>query len=99
MRTAQVQPLFPKLLTTALELILSCECQGNTGCPKCVQVYIYIYFRYKANNDIEVVILKRNNGWIRLFQNIACGEYNEVLHKDAAIMIIEVVNFCCQIII
>lgn len=25
-----------------------------------------------------------------MFQNLACQEYNEVLHKDAAIMIIKV---------
>ncbi|KZV15998.1 hypothetical protein F511_14364 [Dorcoceras hygrometricum] len=56
--SAKVQPLFTKLLTAALELLTSCHCSGDTGCPSCVQ-------------------------------NIACREYNEVLHKDAAIMIIK----------
>ncbi|XP_059640822.1 uncharacterized protein LOC132282982 isoform X2 [Cornus florida] len=56
--SAQVQPLFTKLLTAALELLISCCCSGDTGCPNCVQ-------------------------------SLACHEYNEVLHKDAAIMIIE----------
>ncbi|XP_009607305.1 uncharacterized protein LOC107788816 isoform X1 [Nicotiana tabacum] len=56
--SAQVQPLFSELLTAALELLASCRCSGDTGCPNCVQ-------------------------------NISCHEYNEVLHKDAAIIIIK----------
>ncbi|KAI7746160.1 hypothetical protein M8C21_016238, partial [Ambrosia artemisiifolia] len=56
--SAQVQPIFTELLTAALELITSCCCSGDTGCPNCVQ-------------------------------NLSCHEYNEVLHKDAAIMIIK----------
>ncbi|KAD4888870.1 hypothetical protein E3N88_20943 [Mikania micrantha] len=56
--SAQVQPIFTQLLTAALELITSCCCSGDTGCPSCVQ-------------------------------NLSCHEYNEVLHKDAAIMIIK----------
>ncbi|KAK3011917.1 hypothetical protein RJ639_013010 [Escallonia herrerae] len=54
----QVQPLFTELLNAALELLTSCCCSGDTGCPKCVQ-------------------------------NLACHEYNEVLHKEAAMMIIK----------
>ncbi|KAL3824712.1 hypothetical protein ACJIZ3_020741 [Penstemon smallii] len=57
--SAKVQPLFLELLSSALELLSSCHCSGDAGCPNCVQ-------------------------------NLACHEYNEVLHKDAAIMIIEV---------
>lgn len=56
--SAQVQPLFTELLTAALELLMSCHCSGDAGCPNCVQ-------------------------------NLACHEYNEVLHKDAAVMIIK----------
>lgn len=56
--SAQVQPIFTELLTAALELLMSCYCSGDTGCPNCVQ-------------------------------NLACHEYNEVLDKDAAIMIIK----------
>ncbi|KAJ8553743.1 hypothetical protein K7X08_024421 [Anisodus acutangulus] len=56
--SAQVQHIFSELLTAALELLASCHCSGDTGCPNCVQ-------------------------------NISCHEYNEVLHKDAAIMIIK----------
>nr|XP_043614389.1 uncharacterized ATP-dependent helicase YprA [Erigeron canadensis] len=56
--SAQVQPIFTELLTAALELITSCCCSVDTGCPNCVQ-------------------------------NLSCHEYNEVLHKDAAIMIIK----------
>ncbi|CAI9113370.1 OLC1v1013955C1 [Oldenlandia corymbosa var. corymbosa] len=58
--SAQVQPLFTELLTAALELLTSCVCLGDAGCPKCVQ-------------------------------SLTCGEYNEVLHKNAAIMIIKAV--------
>ncbi|XP_073119488.1 uncharacterized protein [Henckelia pumila] len=56
--SAKVQPLFTELLTAALELLTSCHCSGDTGCPNCVQ-------------------------------NTACREYNEVLHKDSAIMILK----------
>lgn len=56
--SAQVQPLFTELLTAALELLTSCCCSGDTGCPNCVQ-------------------------------NLACHEYNEVLDKDAAVIIIK----------
>ncbi|KAL2462078.1 ATP-dependent helicase [Abeliophyllum distichum] len=56
--SAKVQPIFTELLTAALELLTSCHCSGDSGCPNCVQ-------------------------------NLACHEYNEVLHKDAAIMIIK----------
>lgn len=56
--SAKVQPIFTELLTAALELLTSCHCSGDAGCPNCVQ-------------------------------NFACHEYNEVLHKDAAIMIIK----------
>ncbi|KAL4584143.1 hypothetical protein LXL04_008733 [Taraxacum kok-saghyz] len=56
--SAQVQPIFTRLLSAALELITSCCCSGDAGCPNCVQ-------------------------------NLSCHEYNEVLHKDAAMMIIK----------
>ncbi|KAG6675366.1 hypothetical protein I3842_15G097700 [Carya illinoinensis] len=56
--SVQVQPLFTELLIAALELLTSCYCSGDAGCPNCVQSF-------------------------------ACHEYNEVLHKDAAIMIIK----------
>ncbi|XP_052179603.1 uncharacterized protein LOC127792955 [Diospyros lotus] len=56
--SAQVQPLFTELLTAALELVTSCCCSGDTGCPNCVQ-------------------------------SLACHEYNEVLHKGAAVIIIK----------
>ncbi|XP_058226891.1 uncharacterized protein LOC131335514 [Rhododendron vialii] len=56
--SAQVQPLFTELLTAALELLTSCCCSGDTGCPNCVQ-------------------------------SLACHEYNEVLDKDAAVIIIK----------
>lgn len=54
----QVRPYFRELLTVALEVISSCCCMGDTGCPKCIQ-------------------------------SMACHEYNEDLHKDAAIIIIK----------
>ncbi|GJX08329.1 uncharacterized ATP-dependent helicase YprA [Tanacetum coccineum] len=56
--SAQVQPIFTELLSAALELLTSCCCSVETGCPNCVQ-------------------------------NLSCHEYNEVLHKDAAITIIK----------
>ncbi|KAI8543129.1 hypothetical protein RHMOL_Rhmol08G0194400 [Rhododendron molle] len=56
--SAQVQPLFTELLTAALELLTSCCCSGDTGCPNCVQ-------------------------------SLACHEYNEVLDKDVAVIIIK----------
>ncbi|CAH9142638.1 unnamed protein product [Cuscuta epithymum] len=55
---AQMQPLFTELLTAALELLTSCHCSGDAGCPNCVQ-------------------------------NTICEEYNEFLHKDAAIIILK----------
>ncbi|KAL6541223.1 hypothetical protein OROHE_010931 [Orobanche hederae] len=57
-RGGMVQPLFLEMLTAASELLSSCDCSGEAGCPNCVQ-------------------------------NVACCEYNEVLHKDAALMIIK----------
>ncbi|KAL8042408.1 hypothetical protein ABFX02_09G048500 [Erythranthe guttata] len=56
--SAKVQPIFMELLSAALELLSSCHCSGDAGCPNCVQ-------------------------------SLACHEYNEVLHKDAALMIIK----------
>ncbi|CAA0820868.1 Unknown protein [Striga hermonthica] len=56
--SAKVQPIFTELLTAASELLSSCHCSGEAGCPNCVQ-------------------------------NLACAEYNEVLHKEAALMIIK----------
>ncbi|KAL9156100.1 hypothetical protein ABFS82_09G050400 [Erythranthe guttata] len=56
--SAKVQPIFMELLSAALELLCSCHCAGDAGCPNCVQ-------------------------------SVACHEYNEVLHKDAALMIIK----------
>lgn len=55
---AQVQPRFTELLMTALDLLMSCQCKEDIGCPNCAQYH-------------------------------ACREYNEVLHKDAAVMIIK----------
>ncbi|KAJ0105351.1 hypothetical protein Patl1_18951 [Pistacia atlantica] len=54
----QIQPYFTELLTAALELLTSCLCSGDTGCPNCIQ-------------------------------NLSCHEYNELIHKDAAIMIMK----------
>ncbi|KAL8143605.1 hypothetical protein V2J09_016637 [Rumex salicifolius] len=54
----QIQPVFSEMLNSALELLTSCQCTMDTGCPNCVQ-------------------------------SLACHEYNEVLHKEAAIMIIK----------
>ncbi|TYJ98237.1 putative ATP-dependent helicase YprA isoform X1 [Cucumis melo var. makuwa] len=54
----QIQPVFIELLNAAFELLTSCRCLGETGCPNCVQ-------------------------------SLACHEYNEVLHKDAASLIIK----------
>ncbi|KNA22801.1 hypothetical protein SOVF_030700 [Spinacia oleracea] len=55
----RIQPLFNDLLTSALDMLTSCYCSEDVGCPNCVQT-------------------------------LACQEYNELLHKDAAIMIIKV---------
>ncbi|KAL9433387.1 hypothetical protein AB3S75_028256 [Citrus x aurantiifolia] len=54
----QIQPYFTELLVAALELVTSCCCLGESGCPNCVQ-------------------------------NLDCHEYNELIHKEAAIMIIK----------
>ncbi|XP_058070568.1 ATP-dependent helicase hrq1 isoform X2 [Magnolia sinica] len=56
--SAQVQPVFGELLTAALEIVTTCSCSGNAGCPNCVQ-------------------------------SLSCGEYNEVLDKAAAILILK----------
>ncbi|GAB2270176.1 hypothetical protein Dimus_005080 [Dionaea muscipula] len=55
----RAQPFFTEMLTAALQLVTSCCCSGDTGCPNCVQ-------------------------------SLACHEYNGLLNKDAAIMIIKV---------
>lgn len=34
----QVQPLFRELLSAALELLTTCCCSGDVGCPNCIQV-------------------------------------------------------------
>ncbi|KAK9684448.1 hypothetical protein RND81_10G210900 [Saponaria officinalis] len=54
----RIQPIFKDLLTAALDMLTSCHCSVDTGCPNCVH-------------------------------NLRCQEYNELLHKDAAIMIIK----------
>uniref|UniRef100_A0A803N367 Uncharacterized protein n=1 Tax=Chenopodium quinoa TaxID=63459 RepID=A0A803N367_CHEQI len=54
----RIRPLFNDMLTSALDMLTSCYCSGDVGCPNCVQT-------------------------------LACQEYNELLHKDAAIMIIK----------
>lgn len=54
----RVQPFFNDLLTAALDMLTSCQCTGETGCPNCVH-------------------------------SLVCQEYNELLHKEAAIMIIK----------
>lgn len=36
----QIQPYFTELLVAALELLTSCHCSGETGCPNCVQVFL-----------------------------------------------------------
>ncbi|KAG9151551.1 hypothetical protein Leryth_019742 [Lithospermum erythrorhizon] len=56
--SAQVQPRFSELLTAAVELLTTCKCKEDVGCPHCIQ-------------------------------NKSCMEYNEVLHKDAAITILK----------
>ncbi|KAK9926166.1 hypothetical protein M0R45_023411 [Rubus argutus] len=42
----QVQPIFMELLTAALELLTSCHCAGDLGCPNCIQS-----FACKAYNE------------------------------------------------
>lgn len=70
----------------------SCSCSEDTGCPNCVQVgfhfpvicnYIDFFFFFK--------LLKRVTLLFGTFQNLSCQEYNKLLHKDAAIMIIKVI--------
>lgn len=56
--SAQAQPLFAELLQAALELLVSCDCTVDVGCPNCIQY-------------------------------LACSEYNEVLNKHAAIVILQ----------
>ncbi|KAL5993779.1 hypothetical protein ACLOJK_038136 [Asimina triloba] len=54
----QVQLIFGELLAAALEIVTTCACSGDSGCPNCIQ-------------------------------SLSCHEYNEVLDKSAAIMILE----------
>ncbi|EOA22920.1 hypothetical protein CARUB_v10003654mg [Capsella rubella] len=56
--SAKIRPLFTELLEAALDLLKSCRCSAETGCPSCVQ-------------------------------NFGCQGYNELIHKEAAIMIIQ----------
>ncbi|XP_024012105.1 uncharacterized protein LOC18018302 [Eutrema salsugineum] len=54
--SAQIRPFFTELLESSLDLLTSCCCSAETGCPSCAQSF-------------------------------AC--HNELIHKDAAIMIIK----------
>lgn len=52
-------PIFLQLMEKALELLMSCDCQTDCGCPCCTQ-------------------------------HTDCGEYNSLLSKRAAIIVLEV---------
>ncbi|XP_010423135.1 PREDICTED: uncharacterized protein LOC104708284 [Camelina sativa] len=56
--SAKIRPMFTELLEAALDLLKSCRCSAETGCPSCVQ-------------------------------NYGCQGYNELIHKEAAILIIQ----------
>ncbi|KAL1196754.1 ATP-dependent DNA helicase Q-like 3 [Cardamine amara subsp. amara] len=56
--STKIRPFFTELLEAALDLLTSCWCSGESGCPSCVQ-------------------------------NFRCQGHNELLHKRAAIMIIQ----------
>ncbi|KAF9587578.1 hypothetical protein IFM89_004036 [Coptis chinensis] len=64
--SAQMQPRFREILVASLELITTCRCSVETGCPSCVQSF-------------------------------SCHEYNEVLHKNAAIIILKVFDYFAQV--
>lgn len=72
----------------ALELLISCCCSGDAGCPNCVQVGLSIYVYTFVQIQIYSALISSSV----IVQNLACQEYNEVLHKDAAVMIIKVVS-------
>lgn len=85
----QVQLLFRELLTAALELISTCGCTSTSGCPNCIQVSTDFcvavrFFPCKKFNVFTKTIL---------LQVFSCGEYNEVIHKDAAVLILKVCAF------
>ncbi|KAJ0981938.1 hypothetical protein J5N97_010193 [Dioscorea zingiberensis] len=56
--STKVQLLFRELLTAASELVTTCSCSTDAGCPNCIQT-------------------------------LSCSEYNEVLDKKAAIIILK----------
>ena len=58
--SAQVQPLFGRILRAAYELVRQCDCNEECGCPNCVQ-----------HGD--------------------CPQYNAVLDKRAALIVLEAV--------
>ncbi|KAK1678926.1 hypothetical protein QYE76_039774 [Lolium multiflorum] len=55
---SKVKILFGELLLAALELVLTCSCTSDAGCPNCIQ-------------------------------SLTCSEYNGVLDKEAAILILK----------
>jgi hypothetical protein len=80
----QVQSLFGELLIAALELISSCNCTGSAGCPNCIQV------RVMLNPNLVGRWYLRSDAYFLFFQSLTCSEYNEVLDREAAILIMKV---------
>lgn len=81
--------LFGELLRGALELVSTCSCTSAAGCPNCIQV------RLNIMHVLKVDIRQKTGPLIRFissafFQSLTCSEYNEVLDKEAAIIILKV---------
>ncbi|XP_031376686.1 uncharacterized protein LOC116192305 isoform X2 [Punica granatum] len=54
----QVRPYFVELLVAALEVISSCACLGDMGCPKCIQCLACHESNEDLHKDAAIIIIK-----------------------------------------
>ena len=54
----QAQPLFPQLLTKALELVRGCTCRSTSGCPGCIQSMSCDEYNAVLHKDAGIAILE-----------------------------------------
>lgn len=55
---AQAQPLFAELLQAAVELLTSCDCTLDMGCPNCVQYLACSEYNEVLNKPAAIAILQ-----------------------------------------
>ena len=76
-----------ELLKDSLRLITSCRC--SVGCPDCVQVH-YSRVQFLSLTFVAQGFESFSLSFLLWTKNVLCREYNEVLDKEAAIIILEV---------